>query len=126
MFSSSDLHAKDSQSQESVLDWMTRVLTWRSTPLELFATLLRPGSALRTSLACFPVGPVLRNVRQEWKLDVVSRAESFENFARVISNRCGVDPVRLEFFKRELQLDELVAAVGSPIGAAAEDQQQPI
>jgi hypothetical protein len=34
--------------------------------------------------------------------------------------------VRLEFSKRELQLDELVAAVGSPIGAAAEDQQQPI
>ena len=63
------------------------------------------------------------DIRQEWKLDVVSRAESFENFARVISNRCGVDPVRLEFFKRELQLDELVAAVGSPIGAAAENQQ---
>lgn len=66
------------------------------------------------------------DVRQEWKVDVVSRAESFENFARVISNRCGVDPVRFELFKRELQLDELVAAVGSPIGAAAEDQQQPI
>jgi hypothetical protein len=66
------------------------------------------------------------DVRQEWKLDVVSRAESFENFARVIGNRCGVDPVRLEFSKTELQLDELVAAVGSPIGAAAEDQQQPI
>jgi hypothetical protein len=66
------------------------------------------------------------NIRQEWKLDVVSRAESFENFARVIGNRCGIDPVRLEFSKRELQLDELVAAVGSPIGAAAEDQQQPI
>ena len=66
------------------------------------------------------------DIRQEWILDVVSRAESFENFARVIGNRCGIDPVRLEFSKRELQLDELVAAVGSPIGAAAEDQQQPI
>ena len=66
------------------------------------------------------------DIRQEWILDVVSRAESFENFARIISNRCGIDPVRLEFSKRELQLDELVAAVGSPIGAAAEDQQQPI
>ena len=34
--------------------------------------------------------------------------------------------MRLEFSKRELQLDELVAAVGSPICAPAEDQQQPI
>ena len=66
------------------------------------------------------------DIREEWILDVVSRAESFENFTRVIGNRCGIDPVRLEFSKRELQLDELVAAVGSPIGAAAEDQQQPI
>jgi hypothetical protein len=66
------------------------------------------------------------DIRQEWILDVASRAEGFENFARVIGNRCGIDPVRLEFSKRELQLDELVAAVGSPIGAAAEDQQQPI
>jgi len=66
------------------------------------------------------------DIRQEWILDVVSRAEGFENFARVIGNRCGINPVRLEFSKRELQLDELVAAVGSPIGAAAEDQQQPI
>jgi hypothetical protein len=34
--------------------------------------------------------------------------------------------MRPEFSKRELQLDELIAAVGSPIGAAAENQQQPI
>jgi hypothetical protein len=32
--------------------------------------------------------------------------------------------VRLQFSERELQLDELVAAIGSPIGAAAKDQQQ--
>jgi hypothetical protein len=34
--------------------------------------------------------------------------------------------VRLEAFERELQLDELIAAVRSPISAAAEDQQQSV
>ena len=66
------------------------------------------------------------DIRQEWILDVISRTERFENLARVVGNRCGINPVRFEFSKRELQLDELVAAVGSPIGTAAEDQQQPI
>ena len=66
------------------------------------------------------------DIRQEWILDVISRTERFENLARVVGNRCSINPVRLEFSKRESQLDELVAAVGSPIGAAAEDQQQPI
>ena len=76
-------------------------------------------------LSCESADNFATDIRTEWILDVVSRAESFENFARVIGNRCGIDPVRLEFSKRE-QLDELVAAVGSPIGAADEDQQQPI
>jgi hypothetical protein len=65
-------------------------------------------------------------IRQKWILNIVSRAEGFENLARVISNRRRINAVRLEFSERELQLDELVAAVGSPIGAAAEDQEQPI
>jgi hypothetical protein len=34
--------------------------------------------------------------------------------------------VRFQLAKRELQLDELVAAIGSPIGAAAKDQQQTV
>jgi len=66
------------------------------------------------------------DIRQERILDFISRAERFENLPRVVGNRCGINPVRFEFSKRELQLDELVAAVGSPIGTAAEDQQQPI
>jgi hypothetical protein len=66
------------------------------------------------------------DIRQEWILDFVSTTEGFENLTRVVGNRCSINPVRLEFSKRELQLDELVAAIGSPIGTAAEDQQQPI
>ncbi len=66
------------------------------------------------------------DIRQEGILNVVSGAESFEKLSRVISNRCRINAVRLQFSERELQLDELVAAVGSPIGAAAEDQEQPI
>ncbi len=66
------------------------------------------------------------HIRQERILDFISRAERFENLPRVVGNRCGINPMRLEFSKRELQLDELVAAVGSPICAPAEDQQQPI
>jgi DNA (cytosine-5)-methyltransferase 1 len=41
MFSFSEAHAKDSQSQESASDWMIRASTWPSTPLELCASLLR-------------------------------------------------------------------------------------
>src|SRR5712691_7812782 len=37
-----------------------------------------------------------------------------------------MNALRLELSKRELQLDELVAAVGSPVSAAAEDQHQPV
>ena len=66
------------------------------------------------------------SIRQERIPNVVSRAESFEKLARVIGNRCRINAVRLQFSERELQLDELVAAIGSPIGAAAEDQEQPI
>ncbi len=59
-------------------------------------------------------------------MNFVGIAEPLQNFARVISDRRGIYSVRPEVFERELQLDELVAAVGSPIGAAAEDQQQPV
>ena len=66
------------------------------------------------------------DIRKERILYFVGIAEPLQNFARVISDRRGIYSVRPEVFERELQLDELVAAVGSPIGAAAEDQQQPI
>ena len=69
MFSSLEAPARDSALPGDVSAWMTRAATWRSTPLELCATLLRPGSSLRTSLVCFPLGVALRKVRQEWKMD---------------------------------------------------------
>ena len=59
-------------------------------------------------------------------LNLVSRTEPFQNLARVIGYRCSIDAVRLQILERELQLDELIAAVGSPIGAAAEYQQQSV
>ena len=66
------------------------------------------------------------DIRQEGILYIVSCTESFENLTRIIGNRCGINSMRSEFSKRELQLDELIAAVGSPISAATENQQQPI
>src|ERR1035438_8697877 len=68
MFSSLDRHAKDSPSPVDALDWMTRAATSHCTPLEFAANLLQPGSSSRMSLACFPVGPVLRKIQQKWIL----------------------------------------------------------
>ena len=65
-------------------------------------------------------------IGQKWILNVVGPAESFKDLARVIRDRCRINPVRLQRSEGKLQLDELVAAIGSPIGAAAENQQQPI
>jgi hypothetical protein len=66
------------------------------------------------------------DIRKERILYFVGIAEPLQNFARVVGYRRGIYSVRLEAFERELQLNELVAAVGSPISAAAEDQQQPV
>jgi hypothetical protein len=58
--------------------------------------------------------------------DRISLTETLQNLARVIGDRCRVDSVGFELFERELQLDELIAAVGSPISTAAEYEQQAI
>src|SRR5208282_533426 len=65
-------------------------------------------------------------VREQRILDLVGLAEGGENLARVVGDRRGVDSGGLQRLQRLLQLDELIAAVGSPIGAAAEDQQQAV
>ena len=62
------------------------------------------------------------DVRKQRVFDFIRVAEITQNFLRIVGNRCGVDPVRLQLPKCVLQLDELVAAIGSPIGATAEDQ----
>ena len=64
------------------------------------------------------------DVRKQRVFDLVRVAEITENFARVVGNRCGIDSVRFQLSKGVLQLDELIAAIGSPVCAAAEDQQQ--
>jgi hypothetical protein len=63
------------------------------------------------------------DVREQGILEVVCAAESVQRLARVVGDRGGVYTMGLERCQRMLQLDELIAAVGSPIGAAAEDQQ---
>ena len=65
-------------------------------------------------------------IRQQWKFDLVRFAEVTEYFLRIVSDRRCVDSVCGQFTKCVLQLDELVAAIGSPIGAAAENQQQAV
>src|SRR5260370_863346 len=66
------------------------------------------------------------DIRKERILYFVGITEPLQNFARVIGYRRGIYSVRLETFDGELQLNELVAAVGSPISAAPEDQQHPV
>jgi hypothetical protein len=64
------------------------------------------------------------DVSKQRVFDFVRGAEITENFLRVVGNRCGIDSVRFQLPKGVLQLDELVAAIGSPVCAAAEQQQQ--
>ena len=66
------------------------------------------------------------DIGKERVLNLVSFTEPFQNLAGVVGYGRGVDSVCLEILERELQLDELIAAIGSPIGAAAEDQQQTV
>src|SRR5229473_1791568 len=73
-----------------------------------------------------PADHLAPDIRKERIFYFVGLAKPLQNFARVIGYRRSVYSVCLEAFERELQLDELVAAVGSPISAAAEDQQQPV
>jgi hypothetical protein len=52
--------------------------------------------------------------------------EAAQDLLRIVSDDRYLDPMLLESGARLFQLNELAAAVGSPIGAAAEDQQQAI
>jgi hypothetical protein len=49
-----------------------------------------------------------------------------EDFLRIVTDRGDLYPVSLETLARLFQLNELAAAVGSPIGAAGEDQQEAV
>jgi len=66
------------------------------------------------------------DIREERVLNLVSLTEPFQGLAGVVGDRRGIDSVRLEILERELQLDELIAAIGSPIGASTEDKQQTV
>ena len=53
MFSLAEPPIRDSVSQDSEKEWMTTVLTWRSSSLELLGKHARPGWSGKTSLASF-------------------------------------------------------------------------
>lgn len=72
------------------------------------------------------VDQLAANIRKHRIFDTVSLGEPLQDLARVISDRRRIDSVGLEIYERELQLDELIAAVWSPIRAAAEHQQQAV
>ena len=55
-------------------------------------------------------------------LDLVGLTEVMQNLRRVVGYRCSINALASKLFQRNLQLDELITAVGSPIRAAAEYQ----
>jgi hypothetical protein len=63
------------------------------------------------------------DVREQWVFDIVRVGEITELFARIVGDRSRVDSMRFQLSKGILQLDELIAAIGSPICAATKDQQ---
>jgi hypothetical protein len=75
---------------EHQYDRPARLPTARSTDS---ATLGRTSSSCSHRSGSAGADNFATDIRQEWKLDVESRAESFENFARVIGNRYGIRPV---------------------------------
>src|SRR5271167_111204 len=63
------------------------------------------------------------DVREQWVFDIVRVGKITELFARIVGDRSRVDSMRFQLSKGILQLDELIAAIGSPICAATKDQQ---
>ena len=64
------------------------------------------------------------DVTEQRIADAVSRRERVQDRRGVRSDRYDVDPGRSGVVDREVQLDQLIAAVRSPIGRPGEDQQQ--
>src|SRR5215469_13761455 len=101
--------------------WGNQGITRKRHPVH-HLVILRNGSVKYPECADY----LSTRIGQKWILNVVGRTECFKDPARVIRDRCRINPVRLQRSEGKLQLDELVAAIGAPIGAAAENQQQPI
>ena len=66
------------------------------------------------------------DIREHGIFDLVACRETEENFTRIIGDRRCINSVGFQLSECVLQLDELIAAIGSPVRAAAEDEQQPI
>jgi len=64
------------------------------------------------------------DVTEQWIRQVVCGRERLQDRRGVRSDRDDVDPGRSRFVDCEVQLDQLIAAVRSPIGRPGEDQQQ--
>ena len=65
------------------------------------------------------------DVGQQGIGDAMPPAEVGEHVARVIADRRQPDTPRPQFIDPALQLDQLRAAVGSPVGRSKEDEHQP-
>ena len=65
-------------------------------------------------------------VRQARIAEMLRIGKAAQDFIRIVGDNGDVDAMLLETAARLLQLHELAAAVGSPIGAAGEHQEQAI
>ena len=63
-------------------------------------------------------------IRQEWVVNSYAVGKVPEDFNAVITDSGDPETLPLEFLARFLQLDQLVLAVGSPIGGAEKDQDR--
>ena len=66
------------------------------------------------------------NVAEQWIRQLVCGGERLQDRRVVGRDRDDADPGRLRILGGEVQLDQLIATVRSPVGRASEHQQQPL
>jgi hypothetical protein len=65
-------------------------------------------------------------VGEAWIAEMLRVGKAAKDLLRIVTDRGDLYPMGLEALARLFQLNELAAAVGSPIGTAGEDQQEAI
>jgi hypothetical protein len=63
------------------------------------------------------------DIRQERIANVVRLTKRLQDLARIVGNSGGMNTVRTQCLKGQVQLDELITTIRSPVGTAAKDQE---
>ena len=66
------------------------------------------------------------DIRQERIVNVIRFTKGMKGLTCVISDRGGMNAIRAQFVESDVQLNELITTIRSPICTTSEDQEQPL